>query len=106
MPKYYIGLSHVQPTMQQYNTLLIWLDQISSFVNVVSVMSPGGSKFIDYRFSDDFISDDIVDRIRRFYISGQLYEQFNENFSFKRQHNFKYVRNQLGMPIAYKQSSE
>lgn len=94
--KYYIGLSEEQPTREQYNTLLIWLDDHSRFTKVITVFSPGGEPSTNYRFASDFISDDIVDRIRRYYISGKLYEQLDKSKNIKRQHNFKYKRETLG----------
>ena len=94
--KYYIGLSEEQPTREQYNSLLIWLDNHSRTTKLITVMSPGGKTSIDYRFTPDFISDDVVDRIRRYYVSGKLYEQLDKNVEFKRQYNFKYKRELLG----------
>ena len=96
MVKYYIGLSEEQPTREQYNSLLVWLDQHSRFTRIITVISPGGEQSTDYRFNSDFISDDIVDRIRRYYVCGKLYEQLDTSVQFRRQHNFKYKRETLG----------
>ena len=90
MVKYYIGLSEEQPTREQYNSLLVWLDQHSRFVKIITIFGPGGEPSTNYRFNSDFISDDVVDRIRRYYISGKLYEQLDKSKDIKRQHNFKY----------------
>lgn len=99
MVKYYIGLSKEFPTREQYNSLLIWLDALSRVVRLVTVMSYDGSKSVDYKFTRDFISDDVVDRIRRFYISGNLYEQLDSSIKIVRQDNFKYKREPLGEPL-------
>lgn len=96
MVKYYIGLSEEQPTREQYNSLLVWLDQHSRFTRIITVISPGGEQSTDYRFNSNFISDDIVDRIRRYYVCGKLYEQLDASVQFRRQHNFKYKREVLG----------
>lgn len=96
MVKYYIGLSKEFPTREQYNSLLIWLDQHSRFIKIITVISPDGRQSTDYRFNSDFISDDVVDRIRRYYICGKLYEQLDTSVQFRRQHNFTYKREMLG----------
>lgn len=99
MVKYYIGLSKEFPTREQYNSLLIWLDALSRVVKLVTVMSYDGSKSVDYIFTRDFISDDVVDRIRRFYISGNLYEQLDDSIKMIKQNNFRYKREPLGEPL-------
>ena len=96
MVKYYIGLSEEQPTREQYNSLLVWLDEHSRFTKIITVISPKGEHSTDYRFNSDFISDDVVDRIRRYYVCGKLYEQLDTSVRFRRQHNFKYKRESLG----------
>lgn len=96
MVKYYIGLSEEQPTREQYNSLLVWLDQHSRFTKIITIFGPNGEPSTNYRFTLDFISDDIVDRIRRYYISGKLYEQLDKSKDIKRQHNFTYKRELLG----------
>lgn len=96
MIKYYIGLSEEQPTREQYNSLLIWLDQHSKFTKIITIFGPNGEPSTNYRFTSDFISDDIVDRIRRYYISGKLYEQLDKSKDIKRQQNFTYKREMLG----------
>lgn len=96
MIKYYIGLSEEQPTREQYNSLLIWLDQHSRLTKIITIFGPNGEPSTNYRFTSDFISDDIVDRIRRYYISGKLYEQLDKSKDIKRQQNFTYKREMLG----------
>lgn len=94
--KYYIGLSKEQPTSEQYNSLLIWLDNHFKFTKLITVLSPDGVLSVDYSVDEDFISDDVVDRIRRYYVSGKLYEQLDTSINMKRQHNFTYCRESLG----------
>ena len=106
MVKYYIGLSKEFPTREQYNSLLIWLDSLSRVVRLVTVMSYDGSKSVDYIFTRDFISDDVVDRIRRFYISGNLYEQLDDSIKMIKQNNFRYKREPLGEPLKQAQYQE
>lgn len=54
------------------NSLLLWLDMMESKYSFVTVVGHDGQS-VDYSF-DDYITDDIIDRIRRYYSSGTLYE--------------------------------
>lgn len=70
--KWYIVLPERQLTSEQYDSLLIWLDSMaSSRQNFIEVYADGQVQ--RYRFSD-VIPDEIVDKIRRYYIFGTLYE--------------------------------
>ena len=79
------------PTDEALNSLLLWLDRQSSTGDSVSIVTPSG-KSIRYSFSD-YIPDEIVDRIDRFYSSGTLYEK---QVDIKRAGNAKYERNPVG----------
>ena len=79
------------PTDEALNSLLLWLDSQSSNGDYVTIVTPSG-KSVRYSFSD-YISDDIVDRIDRFYTSGTLYEK---HVDIKRAGNAKYERNPVG----------
>lgn len=67
--KWYLVLPEKQLTSEQYKSLLVWLDQITGYIEVNT--SDGQSKKYNRK---DIISDDIVDKIRRYYIFGTLYE--------------------------------
>lgn len=72
--KYYISLPFdTQPTGEQYNSLLIWLDYLQRFHKAVEVITPDNQHKM-YYFNDDVISDTIVDKIRAYYYSGILRE--------------------------------
>lgn len=95
--KYYISLPfNSQPTGEQYNSLLVWLDYLQRFHNAVEVITPD-NQHIMYKFDEDTISDTVVDKIRAYYYSGVLREA--KKFDTKHAHNFKYDRNKLGETI-------
>lgn len=83
------------PTDEALNSLLLWLDSQSSNGDYVTIVTPSG-KSVRYSFSD-YISDDIVDRIDRFYTSGTLYEK---HVDIKRAGNAKYERNPVGEKLS------
>lgn len=91
--KYYIDLPNEQLTRQQYNTLLVWLDYLSYQTRMVTVCANSGSINTDYRFNE-IITDDILNRIRRYYISGRLYE--HNEIKHTRQYNAKFLRKPFG----------
>lgn len=70
--KWYMVLNDRQLTDEQYNSLLIWLDFLGSRQAFIEVYT-FDNQVQKYRFAD-VISDEIVDKIRRFYIFGTLYE--------------------------------
>lgn len=70
--KWYLVLTERQPTSEQYDAMLIWLDMLQQRQAFVEVFAPDGQSQ-KYRLSD-MISDEIVDKIRKFYIFGKLYE--------------------------------
>ena len=83
------------PTDEALNSLLLWLDSQSSNGDYVTIVTPSG-KSVRYSFSD-YISDEIVDRIDRFYTSGTLYEK---QVDIKRAGNAKYERNPVGEKLS------
>ena len=97
--KYYISLSNIQPTREQYNSLLIWLDELQRTTQIVEVIT-SDDQHVVYHL-DDIISDYVVDRIRRYYSSGTLYEKLNQ----KHQHNFTYKRMPIGEALSQPQKS-
>ena len=70
--KWYMVLTERQPTDEQYKALLVWLDMLGSRQAFVEVYTFDG-QVQKYRFAE-CISDEVVDKIRRFYIFGKLYE--------------------------------
>lgn len=91
--KYYIDLPDTQLTREQYNTLLVWLDYLSKECRLVTVCADSGRINTTYKFNET-ISDDIVSRIRRYYISGRLYETME--IKDTRQYNAKFSRKPFG----------
>ena len=88
--KYYMQLSDdVQPTGMQYQSILRWLDFCSRYLKSIEVYNQDGSESTLYNFTES-IPDDILNRIRRYYSSGKLYEA--KEINQKMQHNFKYGR--------------
>ena len=95
--KYYLSLPfNNQPTGEQYNSLLLWLDDLQKYHNAVEVITPD-EQHIMYKFDDDVISDTVVDKIRNYYYSGTLREA--KNCDTKHAHNFIYDRNKAGSLI-------
>lgn len=94
--KYYIHLPHNSITQEQCNSLLLWLDMLADNCALVEVYTPNGEDSTIYRFDKDVVSDYIVDRIRRYYSSGKLFEN-----QIKQRHQFdnKYERLPVGEKI-------
>ena len=95
--KYYIDLPSEQLTRQQNNTLLVWLDYLSQQCRLVTVMADNGRIFTDYRFRD-IITDDIINQIKRYYISGRLYESNDKTYT--RQYNARFLRKPFGSELS------
>lgn len=93
--KYYIDLPNEQLSRAQYNTLLIWLDYLSYQCRFVTIMANDGRISTDYRFKET-ITDDIINRIRRYYISGHLYEGLDESVKHTRQYDARFLRRPFG----------
>ena len=74
----FIELSSRKPTEAQYEGLERWLDENSQDHNSVYVAVSGFDRYVTYNYSD-YIVDDIIKRIKRYYSSGQLYESSNED---------------------------
>ena len=70
--KWYLVLTERQPTDDQYKSLLVWLDYLGSRKPSIEIYT-FDNQVQKYDFAD-MISDDIVDKIRKFYIFGKLYE--------------------------------
>lgn len=70
--KYYIALTERQPTREQYQSLLEWLDYLFTTTNIVEVITPDNQQIVYNK--NNIIPDEIIDRIRRYYLSGKLYE--------------------------------
>lgn len=71
--KYYIDLPEQSITRAQMNTLLIWLDFLYNQCKFISVYANEGRIYCDYDFKE-YIPDDIINKIKRYYIFGRLYE--------------------------------
>lgn len=74
----FIELSSRKPTEAQYEGLERWFDENSQDHNSVYVAVSGFNRYVTYNYSD-YIVDDIIKRIKRYYSSGQLYESSNED---------------------------
>lgn len=94
--KYYIDLPDEQITRQQDNTLLIWLDYLSYQCKLITICASSGTIQTTYYFKD-IIPDDIIIRIKRYYISGRLYE--HNEVKITRQYNAKFLRKPFGKEL-------
>lgn len=92
--KYYIALPD-KVTREQLSTLLVWLDYLSRTTACVEVITQDNQSVLyDIKMEP---TDSVIDRIRRYYSSGRLYEK-NPNFQVH-SNNFKYVREVIGKPL-------
>lgn len=88
--KYYIEVSDTpQPKRAQYDSLLIWLDMLSASTSMVQVMCRNGKISKTYKF-DEYSSDEIVEKVKRYYSFGRLDEGLL---------GVKYPRNKVGESI-------
>ena len=78
-PKYYIQLPDDNLTSGQYSSLKDWIDFLMTCsVPFLEVIAPE-IRPVRYMFDDPGIdSGYIIDRIRRYYISGNLYESYED----------------------------
>lgn len=71
----YIELSPKYPTSSQLEALLRHLDNNSARYRTVIVTDPGMNNFVTYDYGET-ITDDIVKKIKRYYASNILYEDY------------------------------
>lgn len=71
--KYYIDLPLESITRAQINTLLVWLDFLCYQCRFISVYANEGRDYCEYSFNE-YIPDDIINKIKRYYVFGKLYE--------------------------------
>lgn len=71
----YFQLSQIRPTYEQYDTIeaLIDLMQQRHISNRVFIETPNKQESKAYLF-DNYTTDEIINRIKRYYTSGKLYE--------------------------------
>ena len=82
------------PEDEALNSLLLWLDMMSNKYSYVTVVGHDGQS-VDYHFGD-YIADDIVGRVRRYYTSNILYEH---QMKIIRASGATYKRNPAGYPL-------
>lgn len=82
------------PSDETLNSLLLWLDVMSSMYSYITAVGHDGQS-VDYDFNS-YISDDIVDRIRRYYSSNILYEH---QVRIVRASGATYKRSRAGCPL-------
>ena len=82
------------PSEEALNSLLLWLDMMSSSYKYVTVVGHDGQS-VDYHFSE-YITDDIISRVRRYYISNVLYEH---QVRIVRASGATYKRQPVGYPL-------
>lgn len=71
----YIEIPKKKITDSQYETILRWLDYAQTIgVNSIEVDTQGMNKYKSYSFSD-YTSDEIVDKIKKYYGTGRLEEK-------------------------------
>ena len=69
----YIELPEIRPTTAALDSLEHWLDRNSKQYSYIIVTGPDFKDEAKYNY-DDYFSEDIIKRIKRFYSSGRLYE--------------------------------
>ena len=69
----YVCLSSVKPTIEQYNSLLNWLDEFNEMKDYIKIISYNGNIFVKYNL-EEVTPDYVLNRIKRFYASDNLYE--------------------------------
>lgn len=81
-PKYYIQLPDDNLTAMQYYSLKDWIDYLMTCnVPFVEVIAPS-VRPVRYMFDDpDIDAEYVKDRIRRFYITGNLYESHRKEYA-------------------------
>ena len=70
--KYYAELPETL-TRSQYDTLLDWLSNLSAYTRLVEIFVDHGQQCKMYSFKD-YLPEDIINKIRRYYINGILLE--------------------------------
>ena len=89
------------PTDEALNSLLLWLDMMSQKHNYVNIVGHDGQS-VNYNF-DEYIPDDIISRVERYYTSHILYEH---QVSIKRSCGANYKRQVVGVPIELEKVSK
>lgn len=72
----YIILPKDRLTEAQYNTLMDWLDFVLNKYNHILIHTNSNSDFIKY--TSDKLPEDIIRNIKRYYNSGNLYENIKK----------------------------
>jgi len=71
----YVSLNDSKLSSAQYDSLLRWLDYVSKHQAYVQVfINNDKNSYVKYDLHE-YIPDDIIKRIKRYYSSGELYEQ-------------------------------
>lgn len=76
----YIELPESNLTLAQYDSLEGWLDKNSRKRDTVVVSDLGFNNYVEYNYSD-YLPEDIIKRIKRYYSSGHLYESIHNTTS-------------------------
>lgn len=78
----FIELSDVRPTPAQYRALQIWLDENEQSHPKIDIITPNFENSVTYNYGD-YIVDEIISKIKRYYSSGQLYESLNPEIFYR-----------------------
>lgn len=73
----YIELSNIKPTYDQYIALEKWLDHNSHKYNYITICTEQFKDHQKYSYSE-YITDDIVKNIKRYYTTGRLVEDMED----------------------------
>lgn len=73
----YIELPLIRPTNKALDTLRDWLDKNQRQYPYIIITTANFNSDAKYSYSE-YTSDDIIKRIKRYYASGNLYEQLKE----------------------------
>ncbi len=87
----YIELPESNLTLAQYDSLEGWLDENSRKRDTVVVSDLGFNNYVEYNYSD-YLPEDIIKKIKRYYSSSHLYESIVEFNSFPPNDLLDYIK--------------
>ena len=96
----YIELPESNLTLAQYDSLEGWLDENSRKRDTVVVSDLGFNNYKEYDYSD-YLPEDIIKKIKRYYSSSHLYESTGEFNSFPPNDLLDYIKSNFNLSDYY-----
>ena len=96
----YIELPESNLTLAQYDSLEGWLDKNSRKRDTVVVSDLGFNNYVEYNYSD-YLPEDIIKKIKRYYSSSHLYESTVEFNSFPPNDLLDYIKSNFNLSDYY-----